>query len=124
VSPDGPASSVTRLAAPTRTGVPTWTDRHPWILVYTVRTERILLSPTFWRWFHWTCAAAIPLAVAFNVVTTRVHRFTDYALLVGESVAIVSFGLSWLMKGLELEVLLGQRAARRRLVREAAVETG
>jgi hypothetical protein len=89
-----------------------------------VRTERILLLPTFWRWFHLTCAAAILLAVAFIVVTTRVHRFTDHALLVGESVAIVSFGVSWLMKGLELEVLLGPRAARRRLVREAAVETG
>jgi hypothetical protein len=80
---------------------------------------RPMLSPTFWRWFHWTCAAAILLAVAFIVVTTRAHKFTDYALLVGESVAIVSFGLSWLTKGLELEVLLGPRAARRRWAREA-----
>jgi hypothetical protein len=85
---------------------------------------RPMLSPTFWRWLHWTCAAAILLAVAFIVVTTRAHQFTDYALLVGESVAIVSFGLSWLTKGLELQVLLGPRAARRRRAREAAAEAG
>jgi hypothetical protein len=80
------------------------------------------MSPRFWRWFHWFCATATLLAVAFTVLAAATHRFGTYSLLIGEIVAVVSFGLSWLMKGLELDVLKGPRSARRRWSRQAAAE--
>jgi len=36
--------------------------------------------------------------------------FNTHALLIGQIIAIVAFGLSWLAKGLELDVLLGSRS--------------
>jgi hypothetical protein len=69
--------------------------------------ERALRSPTFWKRFHWGCAAAIGLALAFMGVSEISRWFTQYALIIGETAAIFAFGLSWLMKGLELRVLLG-----------------
>jgi hypothetical protein len=71
------------------------------------------LPPGFWRWFHWLMALAIVGAFAFMVVARREHMFTTHALLIGQIVAIVAFGLSWLAKGLELDVLLGSRSRRR-----------
>jgi hypothetical protein len=65
------------------------------------------LSPTFWKRFHFGCAAAIFLAVGFIVVTQLGHWFDSYSLFVGEVVAVVAFGLSWFAKGLELLDLLG-----------------
>jgi hypothetical protein len=69
---------------------------------------RARLSPSFWRWFHWLAGLAILASVGFIVFAEREHFFTSYALLVGETVALVAFGASWLTKGLELDVLLGR----------------
>ena len=80
------------------------------------------LSPSFWRWFHWFMALAILLAGAFAYSSWRGNMYPDYYLIVAETVAIVAFGLSWLAKGLELDVLLGPRSARRRAKREVAVQ--
>jgi hypothetical protein len=68
-------------------------------------------SPTFWRRFHWGCAAAIGLALAFMGVSEITRWFSHYSLIVGETVAVFAFGVSWLMKGLELQILLGRPAA-------------
>jgi hypothetical protein len=81
------------------------------------------LSPSFWRWFHWTCTAVIVLAVAFMAWSALTRSMATYSLLVGESVASVFFGLSWLAKGLELDVLLGLGRARRQWERQAAAQT-
>ncbi len=78
------------------------------------------MSPTFWRWFHWVDALLIVLAVAFIGLAKIQGQLNGHKLFIGEVVAIVAFGLSWLLKGLELDVLLGPRAARRRWEREAA----
>jgi hypothetical protein len=83
--------------------------------------RRAAMSPTFWRWFHWANAAAILLAVVFMVLSRQENMFTGYSLFIGQVVAIVAFGLSWLAKGLELDVLLGPRSARRRWRREQEV---
>jgi len=83
---------------------------------------RARMSPAFWRWFHWACATVTLLAVAFTVLATRNRMFHGYSLLIGESIAVVAFGLSWLFKGLELDVLKGPRSARRRWTREVAAE--
>lgn len=83
---------------------------------------RARMSPTFWRWFHWVCASVILLAVVFTVLTTQNDMFHTYSLLIGESIAVVAFGLSWLFKGLELDVLKGPRSARRRWSREVAAQ--
>jgi hypothetical protein len=84
--------------------------------------RRARMSPRFWRWFHWAAAAIILLAVTFILVTDKT-RLTPYSRLIGEVTAVVAFGLSWLVKGLELDVLLGPRQARRRWERQAAAQT-
>jgi hypothetical protein len=84
--------------------------------------RRTRMSPGFWRGLHWVCSALILLAVAFMVVTTRQRWFTHYNLLVGEVVAIMAFGLSWLTKGLELDVLLASEPATGSPVEETAVD--
>jgi hypothetical protein len=63
------------------------------------------LSPLFWRRFHWSCALAIVLSVAVIVATRIVGVLDEYSLLVGEVVAVLAFGGSWLAKGLELRHL-------------------
>jgi hypothetical protein len=64
-------------------------------------------SPTFWRWFHWSCTLAMVVAIVWIVVTQSVGR-PHYAQLVGEWVAVWAFGASWLAKGAELELLFGR----------------
>jgi hypothetical protein len=70
-------------------------------------------SPEFWRTFHWLCALAIVLAVVFILVTQISGWFDRYSLIIGETVAVFAFGASWLAKGLELDMLLTPRIARR-----------
>jgi hypothetical protein len=64
------------------------------------------LSPTFWRWFHWGCTIAMGLALLWIVVTLAVG-WPPKALLVGEWASAWAFGLSWLAKGAELDMLFG-----------------
>ena len=73
--------------------------------------ERARRSPTFWKRFHWGCAAAIGLALAFMGVSEITRWFSHYSLIVGETAAVFAFGVSWLMKGLELQVLLARPGA-------------
>ncbi|WP_432838953.1 hypothetical protein [Dactylosporangium sp. CA-092794] len=82
------------------------------------------LSPTFWRRFHFTCAAGIGVAVVFIAITELSGRFDDYSLIIGETLAILSFGASWLMKGLELRVLLGPKPAEEPLEAQEAATAG
>jgi hypothetical protein len=74
------------------------------------RTERrpgsARRSPRFWRTYHWTCTAIMVLAVGFAIVAHVVNGPRN-ALLISETVSALAFGASWLMKGLELDVLLG-----------------
>jgi hypothetical protein len=60
----------------------------------------------FWRWYHWTCAGVILLAVAFMAIASLVDE-PPRALLYGEAISVWAFGASWLMKGLELDMLFG-----------------
>ena len=62
-------------------------------------TDPIATHRVFWSWFHYGCAIVILLAVLFIVVT---HNGFDKSLLVGESVAVAAFGVSWTAKGSEL----------------------
>jgi hypothetical protein len=68
-------------------------------------------SPLFWRWFHWSCALLIVGAVAYVAMTKATGWHKNYAMIIGESVAVLAFGVSWLMKGLELDVLLAPKVA-------------
>jgi hypothetical protein len=81
-------------------------------------------SPTFWRRFHFTCAAVIGVAVVFIALTEITGWFDDYSLITGETLAIFGFGASWLMKGLELRVLLGPRPPAEPLRAEEAATAG
>jgi ribose/xylose/arabinose/galactoside ABC-type transport system permease subunit len=70
-------------------------------------------SPAFWRWFHWTCAGLMGLAIVWIVVTMSVG-WPPRALLYGEWIASWAFGASWLWKGAELDMLFGKPAEPRR----------
>lgn len=61
-------------------------------------------SPEFWRRFHWTCAAMIGTAIAFLPIGRWVLDLRT-TLLVSEVVAVCAFGVSWLMKGFERDIL-------------------
>lgn len=73
---------------------------------------RASLPPTFWKWFHLGCAILILGAVIYIGVTQATNRWDEYSLLVGEIVAVESFGASWLAKGLELTAFRGLRKPR------------
>jgi hypothetical protein len=64
-------------------------------------------SPTFWRWYHWSWAATIVVALLW-IAVTQIIGSPDKALLIGEAVAVWAFGASWLMKGFELDTLRGK----------------
>jgi peptidoglycan/LPS O-acetylase OafA/YrhL len=59
---------------------------------------------------HWACGLVIIAAVAYVLITKWLGRFDEHSLFYGETIAVLAFGLSWLMKGLELDVLLGRAA--------------
>jgi hypothetical protein len=63
-------------------------------------------SPTFWRSFHWTCTGVMALALLWIVITLSVG-WPPRALLIGECVSAWAFGVSWLLKGAELDMLFG-----------------
>ena len=67
-------------------------------------------SPTFWRWFHWACTFAMAVAIAWIIVTLAVG-WPNRALLWGEWASAWAFGLSWLAKGAELDMLFGKPSA-------------
>jgi hypothetical protein len=61
-------------------------------------------SPQFWRNFHWTCSGVIAGSLAF-VGIAALAGGPEKALLIGEALSVWAFGVSWLMKGLELDYL-------------------
>ena len=65
-------------------------------------------GPSFWRWYHLLCAGFIVAALILAGVA-GITGEPDKGLLIAEAVAVWAFGASWLMKGLELDVLLGSR---------------
>jgi hypothetical protein len=69
------------------------------------------LSPSFWARYHRLCAGFIVAALVLAGVT-GFTGWPDKGLLIAEAVAVWAFGASWLMKGLEIDVLLGRRRAR------------
>jgi hypothetical protein len=68
-------------------------------------------SPRFWRNYHWLCAGAIAAALLW-IGATEVAGGPDKSLLIGEAVSVWAFGASWLMKGLELDILRGGSGTR------------
>ncbi len=74
----------------------------------TDRTTTTKMSPAFWATFHFTMAGVIVAAVAVIAITKGFKVWDDHSLLIGESVAVRSFGASWLAKGLELDDLTGR----------------
>jgi hypothetical protein len=66
-------------------------------------------SRKFWRVYHQACAAAIGVALAWIGITEMTDWGSRESLLYGEAAAVWAFGLSWLMKGAELDILLGRK---------------
>jgi hypothetical protein len=62
-------------------------------------------SPAFWRAFHWACAGVIALALLFVLVTEVFSVGPRESLLIGEALSVWAFGVSWLWKGLEVDML-------------------
>jgi hypothetical protein len=65
--------------------------------------------PRFWRTFHWACAGVIAAALAFILVTEVFDAGPRRSLLYGEVVSVWAFAVSWLWKGLEVDMLRGRR---------------
>jgi len=68
-------------------------------------------DPSFWKRFHNTCAAAIVAACAFVGVgqipgVTLGGWLDNHSIWLGEVIAVVAFGASWLAKGAELTSLV------------------
>jgi hypothetical protein len=61
------------------------------------------------KWLHWGCGFAIIAAVAYIGATKLTGQFDRHSLFYGETAAALAFGLSWLMKGFELNILLGRK---------------
>ena len=72
-------------------------------------------SPKFWQWFHWSCAGWMSAALVW-IAATSLAGGPSRSLLIGEAVAAWAFGASWLMKGLELDMLFGRKPAGERAV--------
>ena len=64
-------------------------------------------SSRFWRTYHWTCTGVIGAAAALALFS-GITGEPDKGLLIAEAVAVWGFAASWLMKGAELDVLLGR----------------
>ena len=64
-------------------------------------------SSHFWRAYHWTCTGVIGAAAALALFA-GITGEPDKGLLIAEAVAVWGFAASWLMKGAELDVLLGR----------------
>jgi hypothetical protein len=71
------------------------------------------LSGGFWRSFH-SVAAAFILFGASLAAIAGITGGPDKGVLYGEWIAVWAFGISWLTKGAELDVLRGRVAAVRR----------
>ena len=69
-------------------------------------------SATGRRVFHQASALIVTVAVLFILLTRWVDLFGDWDLLIGESVAIIAFGLSLAYKGAELDMLVPSMARR------------
>lgn len=65
------------------------------------------LSGEFWRGFHSLAAVGI-LAGAALAGVAGITGGPDKGVLYGEWIAVWAFGISWLVKGAELDVLLGR----------------
>jgi hypothetical protein len=75
------------------------------------RPNRTADQQTRWWVYHRACSATVVGAVVFIVGTQTTGLWDSYSILIGETVAALAFGLSWFVKGAELDVLLGGRAA-------------
>jgi hypothetical protein len=69
------------------------------------------LPKSFWHRYHLLCSGLIVLALALAGLEAWAG-WPDKGLLIAEALAVWAFGASWLMKGLEIDVLLGRRRER------------
>lgn len=70
-------------------------------------------SPQTWRNIQYACSALIVVSIAFIVSTKLAGVFDQHSLLIGESVAALAFGFSWLTKGFEREPALWDQIFKR-----------
>lgn len=73
------------------------------------RPDRRLNQQRRGKALHWACGLIIIGAVAYMAATKLLGWQDEHSLFYGETVAVLAFGLSWLMKGLELDILLHGR---------------
>ena len=76
------------------------------------RAQSGMLSPAFWRRWHFGCALAIVVAIVWILVTLRAEWAPDNSLFYGEVVAVWAFAASWLTKGFEYHYLFREPATR------------
>jgi hypothetical protein len=69
------------------------------------------LPPKFWRAYHWVCAGLIAAALLWmGSYELFSHWGPSQTLLYAQTLSLCAFGASWLLAGLELDMLRGQPA--------------
>lgn len=58
-------------------------------------------SPTFWRGYHYLCAALMVLSMLAVLLSKLTGLYQEHATWVGEVVALSAFGASWFAKGMD-----------------------
>jgi hypothetical protein len=66
------------------------------------REDRSMRWRITWRTVHRTCAIVIWVAVVASVALAAVGSGDNHTVFVGETVAVLAFGLSWFLKGSEI----------------------
>ena len=82
------------------------------------REDRSMRWRTLWRTVHRSCAIVIWVAVVASVALAAVGSGDNHTVLVGETVAVLAFGLSWFLKGSELFNILLVEHGRPPVLRE------
>jgi hypothetical protein len=72
------------------------------------RAESSPRKARFWRNYHWLCAALIGAGLLLCLVNWAFGWGPDISLFLGETMAVVAFGASWLLKGFEWDMLWPQ----------------
>jgi hypothetical protein len=70
------------------------------------------LPPSFWRWFHYSCAVLMGAGGVWIAATA--HSGIRVSTLIGEGICTWAWALSWFLKGAERDMLFGRPVTERR----------
>ena len=85
------------------------------------RSDRTPLWRRTWRSVHRACALIVWAAVLVSVAFATFGAARGHVVLVGETIAVLAFGVSWFLKGSEIINMLREDRGIPPLVRQQVV---